>query len=202
MDERPLEGPDRVLPAPASVVGGRRPSLAARLDVWLADARIEGSADSRARERWLHQAAEADATVAGVLLDLAERRAAVSVHTSGARVHHGHIDVIGADFAALRTTGGAEVLVALTAITSVCTAPLVEPAVGERVVTTELRLIDVLAQLAAERERVLVVSPDGRDAIAGELRSVGHDVIRLRTEADPPATAYVPAASVATVTLS
>jgi hypothetical protein len=136
-----------------------------------------------------------------VLLDLAERRAAVSLHTSGARVHHGHIEVIGADFAALRTTGRAEVLVAITAITSIRTAPLVEPAVGERVATTELRLIDVLAQLAEEHERVLLLSVDGKDAAAGELRSVGQDVIRVRTDGDPPSAAYVPAASVATVTL-
>jgi hypothetical protein len=69
------------------------------------------------------------------------------------------------------------------------------------VVTTELRLIDVLAQLADERDRVLLVSADGQDVIAGELRSVGQDVIRVRTDGDAPSAAYVRVASVAAVTL-
>ena len=58
--------------------------------------------------------------------------------------------------------------------------------------TTELRLIEVLAELAAERARVLLVSADGRDAVAGELRAVGYDVVTVRTDGDAPATAYVP----------
>ena len=94
-----------------------------------------------------------------------------------------------------------EVLLVLAAITSLRTAPLVGATVGERVVTTELRLSEVLAELAAERARVLLVSADGRDAVAGELHAVGHDVVRVRTDADPPATAYVPAAAIAEVAL-
>ena len=80
VDERP--GHAGTVPSrhrTGSLRGDRTPGLAARLDAWLADARIEGSADARARERWLHAAAEADATFAGVLLDLAERRVAVAV---------------------------------------------------------------------------------------------------------------------------
>lgn len=202
MDERPGQRWDGALPAPDGLLGGdRTPSLAARLEAWVADARVEGSADARARERWLHAAAEADATFAGVLLDLAERRTPVAVTIRGGRRHHGSLEVIGADFVALRTGGGAEVLLVLTAITSVRTAPLVGATVGERVVTTELRLSEVLAELTAERARVLLVSADGRDAVAGELQAVGYDVVRVRTDADPPATAYVPAAGIAEVAL-
>jgi len=85
---------------PDGLVAGKDTSttLAARLEGWLADARVEGSADARARERWLHTAAEADATFGGVLIDLAERGTAVAVSTSGGRRHHGGIEVIGADF--------------------------------------------------------------------------------------------------------
>jgi hypothetical protein len=162
---------------------------------------VEGSADARARERWLQAAAQADATFAGALLDLAERRAAVSVQTRAGRRHHGCVDVLGADFAALRTRAGSEVLLAVAGITSVRTAPLEQLAIGERVVTTELRLGEVLAELTAERTRVLLVSGDGGDSVVGELRAVGYDMVTVRTDADPPATAYVPTATIAEVGL-
>ena len=82
-------------------------SLAARLDAWLADARVEGSADARARERWLSAAAEADATFAGVLLDLAERGVAHHGRHRRGRRHQGVVQVLGADFVALRGASGA-----------------------------------------------------------------------------------------------
>lgn len=176
-------------------------SLAARLDAWLADARVEGSADARARERWLHAAATADATFGGVLVDLAERGTTLAVSTTRGRRHHGRLEVIGADFVALRGPGGAEVLLALAAVASVRTAPLVEPAGGERVVTTALRLTEVLAELTAERARVVIVTGDGADAVVGELRAVGYDVVTIRTDADPPGAAYVPVAAIAEVAL-
>jgi hypothetical protein len=201
VDERPGRW-DGALPAPEPLVrGDRTPSLAARLDAWLADARVEGSADARARERWLHAASEADATFAGVLLDLAERRVGVSVDLSAGRRHHGCIEVIGADFAVLRTAGGGEALLVLAAITAVRTAPLVEPAEGTRVVTTELRLTEVLTELTADRPRMVVVTGDGQPSVVGELRAVGYDVVTVRTATEPPATAYVPAAAITEVSL-
>ena len=183
------------------VAGPRADSFSARLHGWLADARVEGSAGARARERWLHAAAEADATFAGVLLDLAERGTAVAVSTTGGRRHHGAIEVIGADFVALRLPSGAEVLLALRVVTALRTAPLVDGTVGEQVLTTDLRLTDVLAELGAERTRVLLVPADGADSVAGELRSVGRDVVTVRSDGDPPAMAYVPLAGIAEVAL-
>lgn len=181
------------------IAGGA--SLSARLDAWLADARIEGSADARARERWLHAAAEGDATFAGVLMDLAERGTAVALSTAGGRRHHGRVEVLGADFVALRLAAGGEVLLALSALTSVRTAPRSDTAVGERVVTTELRLVEVLAELAAERARVLLVPTDATASVTGELRAVGQDVVTVRTDGEPTATAYVALRSVAEVVL-
>jgi len=193
--EGALRGPDGV------VAGGRGPTLATRLDAWLADARIEGSADARARERWLQAAADADGVFSGVLIDLAERRTAVAVSTTGGRRHHGAIEVIGADFVALRLASGHEVLLALAAVTAVRTVPLADAAAGERVVTTELRLVDVLGGLTEERTRVLLVPMDGLDAVAGELRAVGQDVVTIRTDGEPPVTAYVPSGAIAEVAL-
>lgn len=175
--------------------------FAARLDRWLADALVDDSAAGRARERWLHAAAEADATFGGVLLDLAERGAPLSVRLRSGRRHQGVAEVIGGDFVAIRLAAGGEVLLALSAIASVRTAPRADPALGERVTTTGLRLVDVLVELAAERARVLVVPTGDADPVAGDLRAVGRDVVTVRGTGDPPATTYVHLAAVAEVVL-
>jgi hypothetical protein len=183
---------DHAATAPDGLLTGGRGRLAARLDEWLADARVESSADARAREHWLRAAAEADATFAGILLDLAERAVSVAVATVAGRRLQGVVVVLGADFMALRVASGGEVLVALRAIASVRTASTVGVAAGERVVTTDLRLQDVLGALAAERARVRLVVLDGGEVVSGELRSVGQDVVTLRTDGEAHASAYVP----------
>jgi len=182
-------------------VTGAPDGFTARLHGWLSEAQVEGSAGARARERWLHAAAEADATFAGVLVDLAERGTGVAVSVGGGRRHHGRIEVIGTDFVGLRLGSGTDVLLALGAVTAVRTGPRVGATVGEQVLTTELRLADVLAELGAERTRVLLVPTDGAEAVAGELRAIGHDVVTIRTDGDPPAAAYMPLAAIAEVTL-
>ena len=202
MDDRPAGDPwDRALGASDGLVSGDAPSLAARLDAWLADARVEGSADARARERWLRAAADADATFSGILLDLAERGVAVSLATVAGRRLQGVVGVLGADFLALQAASGGEVLITLTSISSVRTAPAVDRASGERVVTTDLRLGDVLSELAAERAVVRLVLLDGSEALAGELRSVGQDVVTVRTGGNAPASAYARIDAIAEVTL-
>ena len=192
---------DDAVAASDGLLGDRRPSLAARLDEWLADARIEGSADARAREHWLHVAADADATFSGVLLDLAERGAGVALATIAGRRHQGVVGVLGADFVAVRVASGTEILVGLGSIASVRTTSA-GTTTGDRVVTTDLRLGDVLGELAAERTRVRLVVLDASEAVSGELRSVGQDVITVRTDGAAPGLAYVRTAAVAEVVLS
>ncbi len=183
------------------VRGAGSPTFTARLDRWVAEARVDEAALRRSRERWLREVAEQEATLAGVLADLAERRTPLTVHTRGGRRHHGTIRVIGVDFVALGLPSGADVLLANAAIGVVRTAPAVEPTVGDRIVATELRLADVLAELAADRERVLVVTDAGNDTVAGQLRSVGHDIAVVRTDGERPATAYVSLAAIGEVTI-
>jgi hypothetical protein len=203
VDHRPDEDLADTAPPPINLAAGTTAgSLTARLDAWLADARVEGSADARARERWLHAAAEGDATFGGVLLDLAERRTDIAVSTSGRRRHHGRVEVIGTDFLSLRAPAGPEVLLALSTITAVRTVPRADPSVGERLVTTELRLAEVLSELAVERARVLLVPLNGTDIVAGELRAVGRDVVTVRTDGDAPAITYMPLRAIAEVTLA
>jgi hypothetical protein len=149
----------------------------------------------------LRTIAEEEATIAGVLVDLAERCAGVALSTTAGRRHRGSIGALGADFVALRPASGAEVLVAMGAISVVRTLPAEDPAAGDRAVSTELTLADVLAELAADRERVLLVTRAGSDSVTGEIRSVGRDVVVLRADTDLPATAYVPLDAIAEVTL-
>lgn len=190
-----LEHPDDL------VRGDGSPSFAARLDRWVADARIDQSALQRSRERWLREVAEQEATLAGVLADLAERRTPLTVRTSGGRRHHGVISAIGADFVAVSTPSGSDVLLAVRAVGVVRTNPAEAATLGDQVVATELRLADVLAELAADRERVLLVTTDGQDSVTGVLRSVGHDVVVVRTDGERAAKAYVPLTAIAEITI-
>lgn len=185
--------------SPASgLLGG---DLLGRLERFAADARVDEDAGRRSRERWLRQQSDEEATLHGVLVDLAERMVDVTVHTRASRSHHGRIRAVGTDFCGLRTTTGRDVVIAVGVITSVRTQPREQPASGDRPLQLALRLADVLSQLAAERERVLLVPAHGGDGIAGELRSLGHDVLVVRLDGAPPGTAYVPLATVGEVAL-
>ncbi len=184
------------------IVTGDQGSLTARLHQWLSDARTEGSAAARSRERWLHRAAQEGATVVGILLDLAERGAPVAISVAGGRRHHGTVQALGRDFVALRAPSGSEVLLVVSAMVVVRPAPQVDVALGERVLTTDLRLADVLSELAGERARLLVVSGDGSDAVAGEAQAVGRDVMVLQGDGPFRGVAYVPLAAITEVTLA
>ncbi len=48
---------------------------------------------------------------------------------------------------------------------------------------------------------MLVVTLAGADGLAGELRSVGRDVLTMRLDGEPPAPAYVAIAAVAELSL-
>lgn len=186
--------------AAGALLGDRMTVL---LERFAQSARVDEAARRRARERWLLQAAEEGGTLAGVLADLAERGIGVSLRTTGGRRHGGHVRAIGADFVALDSTAGGQALVALAAISSVRAQPGAAPPAGDRTVRSVLALAEVLAGLAAERERVVVVSLDGGDAVTGTVRSLGRDVVTLTVDGAVPATtAYVPLATVGEVLLT
>lgn len=181
------------------MIGGRRASFGSRLDRWVAEARVDLAAAQRARERWLQEVAAQEATLTGVLLDLAERRSPVAVSTFSGRRHRGAIASVGADFVALHPSSGPDVLVAMSAVAAVRTLPGEEATVGDRVGVVHLTMAEVLSELAADRERVVAVA--GTEQLAGELRSVGADIAVLRTDGAPPGTAYLPLATVSEVML-
>lgn len=177
---------------------GGEDGLVAELTRYLAEQRVDAAAASRARERWLRQAAGEEAQVAGVLLDLAERADAVMVQGAGSRTHRGRVAGVGEDFAALRT-GAGDVLLAFDALVAIRPEgpPLRDPS---RAQTLDLSLAEALSAMAGDRPRVLVVSRDGT-GLAGTLDAVGRDVLTLRTTT-AAGVVYVPIASVAEITLT
>ncbi len=171
------------------------------LERWAAGARAQEAAEERVRERWLRQAAEEEASFAGLLVDLAEDGRPVSVTTTAGRRHHGSMMAVGTDFVAIAGPDGRLVLVSIGAIAEV------RPAAGARhpaAATTDrqplgVTLAEVLAQAVATRPRVAVVA--GEVTVVGHLRAVGTDVLTVRTDGEPPGQSYVTLASVSEVSL-
>lgn len=159
----------------------------------LDEARADERSGARARERQLRQVAEEGAQLDGTLLDLAEHGTGVTLRTTSGRSHHGPIQLVGADFCVV-----GEAWVARRAITTIRPDPAHrhEAAVGDRS-TLDLLLVEALGRIAPERPRVALVL-DGGDLVAGELRSVGADVVTLRLDGDQGAS-YVSASAIVEV---
>jgi hypothetical protein len=178
------------------------------LEQWAADARAKEAADARVRERWLRAQAAEEASLAGVLLALAERRETVVLTTAPGRRHRGVVTGVGMDFVVIEGPAGTPTLVALAALADVRVAEGgTEPASRSAARTTTtgdgagrgalgVRLGDVLAQAAGQRPRVAVHA--GAASVVGQLRAVGSDVLTVRTDGDARAV-YVGLASVSEV---
>ena len=167
------------------------------LERWAADARAREAADARVRERWLRAQAEEEASLAGVLLALAERRETVVATSASARRHRGQVTGVGVDFAVLQAPGGTTTLLVLAALADVRVVErtrLTTGAGGTRA-ALGVRLVDVLAQAAGHRPRVSVQA--GAASVVGDLRAVGSDVLTVRT--DSAGIVYVGLASVSEV---
>ena len=156
----------------------------------LDEARADERSGARERERRLRQAAEEGALLAGTLVDLAEHGTGVTVRTAAGRTHHGPVRLVAGDFVVV-----GEAWVALRAVTTVRPDPALrhEPAAGDRP-TVDLRLVEALARVAGERPRLALVLRGG-EVVAGELRSVGADVVTLRLDG-ASGTSYVSASAI------
>jgi hypothetical protein len=194
-----VDEPRRAVPPAAGLLGG--PDLAARLERWVADARSTDAAAARVRERWLRLQADESATFGGVLMDLAERGTPVVIHGRAARRHRGSISAVALDFCALRTSGARDVLLSFTGIGSVRPDSRSPDPIGDRVVRAEIGLAEMLSVLAADRPRVLILTAADANGVAGELRSVGRDVVTVRLDGEPRAAAYVAISAIAEVSL-
>ncbi len=174
--------------------------LWAALSGWAADARADEAGRARARASWLQRQAAAEATLPGLLVDLAERGVDVVIDlAAGEHTARGRLRAVGDDFAVLSTRAGHLCLVAIPAIAAVRTvgaARLPEPS-GDRQPPLTTGLADALALLAADRPPVqLVLLPSGR-TVTGQLVSVGVDLVTVQPAGARAGQRGVPPASVA-----
>jgi hypothetical protein len=170
------------------------------LSALVAELSADEAAAARSRAHWLGRQAAAEGTFAGVLRDLAERGRPVLVHLHNGRLHRGVLVVVGADFAVVRSAAGPEVIVTLAAVTSVRTLPGEPPTTGDRFVPTTTTFAEMVGTLGDERARVHIVGLDARQAVGGDLRAVGRDVLTVRLGGEG-GTAYVALDSVAEISL-
>lgn len=152
---------------------------------------------TRIRERALCRAAEEGATFAGLLVDLAERGSTVVVHTVTGRRHHGGLVVVGADYCVIRTASGAEPHLRLDCLATVLPSQDERhaPPTGDRAPVVDQLLVEVLGRAVDQRPRVvLIVRGGGR--VAGELRSVGADVVTVALDGGRQHLCFVAAATI------
>lgn len=188
-DDDGAELPRSLAAAAGGVLGGTD-TLARSLERWAADAMVDEAVRQRTRQRWLRVQAEEEASVLGTLVDLAERARPVVLDVGQQRIR-GAVVGIGADFLAVRSDRGQDVLVRTAAVEVVRAEPGERAVVGDRAVLVEVALAAVVGPLAAERPDVVVRTRSGQ-VVRGELRSAGTDVVRLRADGDPPAPVWVP----------
>lgn len=144
------------------------------------EGRTGDTVGARGRERALRRAAQEGATLAGLLVDLAERESPVVLRTVSGRRHHGVLVAVGADYCVVRSHSGAEAHLRLDAIATLHPHRGERHALpaGDRHPVVDLLLIEVLGRVVDERPRLVLVTASG-DQVAGELRSVGADVVTL-----------------------
>jgi hypothetical protein len=176
---------------------GAGEELVAAFVRWAADQRAGMAAANRARERSLRDQAAATATWVGVLVDLAEQAAPVTVVVAGQR-RSGRLVGVGRDFCVLQGEHGRAALIRLPEISQLWPdiRALDEPPAGDRSPSIDLPLISALALLADERSPVGLISGGGLETV-GELVAAGDDVLTVRTAPPARRLVYVPLDSVA-----
>jgi hypothetical protein len=161
----------------------------AALHAWIAEGQVDEAARARARQRWLERQAAEEATLAGVLVDLAERGRPVLVTTRGGHRLSGPVRAVGADFGVVRETRLGDVVFPIDRIGSIRAAPGDGLPAGTTPVTFGLTFGAGVTELAADRPHV-VVSAAG-ETHRGTLASAGADVITVLLDAARRETVHV-----------
>jgi hypothetical protein len=173
----------------ASDGSGGGEDLLGLLGRWSAGQRQRQASASRVRERRLRQVEAESATLAGVLVNLAESGAMVAVMVAGRRFA-GRVLAVGADFAALQQRSHST-LVRTCAVSSLSPVSPVSPvedggggmagvAGGDRQAALDMDFGAALAQLAGELMPARLWLPGG-EVVEGQLAAAGTDVLTLRT---------------------
>ncbi len=171
--------------------GGDLERALADLSRWVADARVEEAAAARSRQRWLRAQAQEEANMAGLMASLGEQDHPLTLATSDGRSHTGRLLSHGRDFYAVEgSSTGRITLIASRALAVIRPHPSGMIPSERRAKPLAVSLDQVLGSLAGERRRISVVAGVSQH-LAGELRSVGDDVMTLLLDGEPPTTAYV-----------
>lgn len=186
------------LPAAAQALVGTT-ALRQALERWASAAVVDEAARGRARASWLRIQAESEATLVGVLVDLAEHGRPVALEVAGQRIT-GLVVGVGSDFAALRTALGQDVMVRTSVIDVVRAHPELADTVGDRVPLLETSFDAILGPVAADRPTVLVRTVGGT-TVRGVLRSAGADAVHVRADGDPPTPTWIAHAAVASLVI-
>src|SRR4051794_23440206 len=107
--------------------------------------------------------------------------AAVTLRVEGCEPVTGVVQQAGADWVLVQATGGAEVLVALGAVSSILDLPAAADPADDRL-DARLGLAFVLRRLARDRAAVLVVTRSG-ESFTGTIDRVGADFLDLAEHA-------------------
>jgi hypothetical protein len=141
------------------------------------ESRAADAVRRRTHARWLRQQAAEEATLVGVLVDLAERGDPVSLRSASGRTHRGVVSFVGGDHVVV----GEAVRVRFAAVVAVRFAG--ELASGDRAAVRDTLLVESLSDLAPDRPAIVVVTFDGT-SMRGELVGAGADVISLVLDGD------------------
>jgi hypothetical protein len=151
-------------------------ALSGAMAEWAADQRADHAARARSRVDWLRRQAAEAATLAGVLIDLAERSAYVTLETR-AGPYDGRVEVVTTGLCALRRIEGGVTLVALPAVTALHSPDRL--ATGDRTPAIELDMGGALSALSADRTEVTIALAGGRE-VGGVLETVGTELVGLQ----------------------
>ena len=147
------------------------------LGIWSAESRVRAEASSRSRERWILQQQMEDASMTGVLVELAEKQETLTIQTSSAD-HVGALVAVGPDLAVIEDRRGATTLVEVPAIVSV-EAPASQFA-ETRSPALDLTFNQALRALASDLVPVRLYLRTG--TISGRLSGAGEDVVVVQRE--------------------
>lgn len=166
-----------------------------------AEVAADQSVRDRVGERTLRSVAAEEATLSGIVVDLAEQQSQVVVRTLAGRFHRGVIVATGRNFLVVRDAPRAPVFVPFGGVAWVRpSGSLHHDAAGARPSPLGTSFAAILVVLATDRPRVQVATA-GDEPLAGTLQSVGADVLTLRLDGDGRMWAHVPLASVAEIVL-
>jgi hypothetical protein len=162
-------------PPPADGPAARPDDVA--LERWLGEVRADDAARARARVGALVAHAAEDATLVGVLADLAERAAPVVLGTTSGRRHRGRVLLVGPDAAVLQVDAHEWTVVRLAAVASVRTVGG-DPVHGEGSASTASRFGRLVGAAVAPGDRLRAAV--GPDAVSGTVVAVSAEVVVLR----------------------